>query len=109
MSLTCIPCMEHARVLKQVVDRSNPRSLLPALLLANKCDLMDRCKVTAETLAKLVEELHGGVSKDGSEQEGARHSPCTLTRSLQQKPFYSVKKLLHKNLELLISTLYFCL
>ena len=60
MSLKCSPYICFARYWKQTVDSCNPGSLLPAILLADKCDLqsVDERTVTAEALAELAEELH---------------------------------------------------
>ena len=57
IDVTNMHSLERTRMLKQMVDRSNPRSPLPAILLATKCDLVDKRKVTAEALAELAEEL----------------------------------------------------
>ena len=58
IDVTSMRSLRRARVLKQMVDRSNPRSPLPAILLATKCDLVAMRTVTAEALAELAEELH---------------------------------------------------
>ena len=57
VDVTDVGSIKAARFWKQEVDRSNPRSPLPAILLATKCDLVDRRTVTAEALAELAEEL----------------------------------------------------
>ena len=58
VDVTDIQSLHFARYWKQKVDSCNPGSLLPAILLANKCDLVDERTVTAEALAELAEELH---------------------------------------------------
>ena len=50
--------LEDAKFKKHRIDSSNPRSTLPAILLATKCDWVELCKVTAEALAALAEEMH---------------------------------------------------
>ena len=57
VDVTNMDSLESARFLKQLVDSSSPQSPLPAILLANKCDVVDRRKVSAEALAELAEEL----------------------------------------------------
>ena len=57
VDVTNMQSLEDARFWKQVADSSNPRSPLPAILLATKCDLVDMRTVTAEALAELAEEL----------------------------------------------------
>ena len=58
VDITDVESLGSARYWKQMVDSCNPGSPLPAILLANKCDLVDERTVTAEALAKLAEELH---------------------------------------------------
>ena len=60
VDVTDMNCLENARFWKQVVDRSSPQSPLPvpAILLANKCDLVDCRRVSAVALAELAEELN---------------------------------------------------
>ena len=58
VDITDTDSLESARFWKQKVDSCNPGSLLPAILLANKCDLVDNRTVAAEALAELAEELH---------------------------------------------------
>ena len=58
VDVTDIQSLHFARYWKQKVDSCNPGSLLPAILLANKCDLVDERTVTAGALAELAEELH---------------------------------------------------
>ena len=58
VDVTNMQSLESARYWKQMVDSCNPGSLLPAILLANKCYLVDERTVTAEALAELAEELH---------------------------------------------------
>ena len=57
VDVTDMKSLEDARFWKQVVDSSSQRSLLPAILLANKCDIVDGRSVSAEALAELAEEL----------------------------------------------------
>ena len=59
VDVTDMNALENARFWKQVMDRSSKRSSLPvpAILLANKCDIVDRRKVSPEALAELAEEL----------------------------------------------------
>ena len=58
VDITNMISLEDARFWKQVVDRYSPRSPLPAILLATKCDLVDQRRVSAEALAELAEELN---------------------------------------------------
>ena len=58
VDVTRMSSLKGARFHKHLVDSSNPGPPLPAILLANKCDLVDYRTVTAETLAELAEELH---------------------------------------------------
>ena len=57
VDVTDMDSLADVRFWKYAVDSSSQRSLLPAILLANKCDLVDRRKVSAEALAKLAEKL----------------------------------------------------
>ena len=58
VDVTDMNSLENARFWKKVVDRSSPKSPLPVILLANKCDLVDQRKVSPEAFAELAEELN---------------------------------------------------
>ena len=58
VDVTSMNSLENARFWKEVVDRHSPKSPLPVILLANKCDLVDQRKVSAEAFAELAEELN---------------------------------------------------
>ena len=57
VDVTDMNSLGETKFWKKVVDRSSLRSPLPAILLANKCDLVDQRKISAEALAELAEEL----------------------------------------------------
>ena len=59
VDVTSMRSLEDARLRKEAADKCNHRSPpLPAILLANKCDLVDDRTVSAEDLAALAEELN---------------------------------------------------
>ena len=59
VDVTNMHSLEDARLWKEAADKGNPKSPpLPAILLANKCDLVSHRKVSPEDLAALAEELN---------------------------------------------------